>query len=108
MFMFTKADRLLSAMSPAGGRVMTENCINLMNLAPRCRAHSKRSGQACKAPAVRGHSVCHKHGAGGGAPEGKRNGNYRHGANTKRLLAALAAVRLLGKESRMLIEAIDN
>jgi hypothetical protein len=87
---------------------MTENRINLMNLAPRCRAHSKRTGQACKAPAVKGHSVCHKHGAGGGAPEGKRNGNYRHGANTRGLLEALAEVRLLAKEARTLIEGFKG
>jgi hypothetical protein len=28
-------------------------------------------------------TVYHFHGARGGAPEGKRNGNYRHGARTK-------------------------
>jgi hypothetical protein len=28
-------------------------------------------------------TVCRFHGARGGAPEGKRNGNYRHGARTK-------------------------
>ena len=29
-------------------------------------------------PAVRGCRVCRMHGARGGAPTGKRNGNYRH------------------------------
>ena len=28
------------------------------------------------------------HGARGGAPEGKRNGNYRHGARTKETIRA--------------------
>lgn len=87
---------------------MTESRVNLMNLAPRCRAHSKRTGQGCKAPAVKSWKVCHKHGAGGGAPEGKANGNYRHGANTIALLEALAHVRLLGKQARELIDAIDR
>ena len=35
------------------------------------------------APAVRGWKVCRMHGARGGAPEGKRNGNYKHGARSK-------------------------
>src|SRR6185437_3112699 len=42
--------------------------------APRCTARSKRSGQRCRAPAVRGWRVCRMHGARGGAPEGQRNG----------------------------------
>jgi hypothetical protein len=35
------------------------------------------------APAVRGWKVCRMHGARGGAPEGERNGNYKHGARSK-------------------------
>ena len=66
-----------------------------MHLSPRCTAASKRTGERCKAPAVRGWSVCRFHGARGGAPKGERNGAYRHGLNTKegieqrRLIAAL-------------------
>ena len=51
--------------------------------APRCHAKSKRTGKPCRAPAVQGWKVCRMHGARGGAPEGKRNGNYRHGARSK-------------------------
>jgi hypothetical protein len=51
--------------------------------APRCQAVSKRTVQRCKAPAVRGFRVCRMHGARGGAPEGERNGNYRHGTRSK-------------------------
>jgi hypothetical protein len=55
--------------------------------APRCQATSKRTGQRCKAPAVRGFRVCRMHGARGGAPEGERNGNYRHGGRSKETIA---------------------
>jgi hypothetical protein len=55
-----------------------------LNAAPRCRAKSKRSGKQCRGPAVRGKRVCRMHGgAGGGAPKGQNNGNYRHGGCTK-------------------------
>ena len=47
--------------------------------APRCTAKSKRTGQRCKAPAVRGWNVCRFHGARGGAPKGKANGAWKHG-----------------------------
>jgi hypothetical protein len=51
--------------------------------APRCSATSKRTRERCKAPAVRGWTVCRFHGARGGGPKGERNGMYRHGLNTK-------------------------
>jgi len=48
--------------------------------APRCHARAKSTGQPCKAPAVKGWAVCRVHGAGGGAPKGKANGQWKHGA----------------------------
>lgn len=89
-----------------GGRVLEENKINLMNLAPRCNARAKRTGCRCKSPAVTGFSVCRMHGAGGGAPEGKRNGNYRHGGSTKEMLAALAEFRSLARMCRETLDAL--
>jgi hypothetical protein len=35
------------------------------------------------------------HGARGGAPQGKRNGNYRHGARTKEAIKAVGEVNML-------------
>jgi hypothetical protein len=50
--------------------------------AKRCHAKSKRTGKPCRSPAVSGRRVCRMHGAGGGAPSGERNGNYKHGERT--------------------------
>jgi len=44
---------------------------------------------------VRGWKVCRMHGARGGAPEGKRNGNYRHGARSKETIALLKLIKSL-------------
>jgi len=44
---------------------------------------SKRTGAALSFTCCARLEVCRMHGARGGAPEGKRNGNYRHGARTK-------------------------
>lgn len=74
---------------------------------PRCTAHSKRTGLPCGAPAVSGWTVCRMHGAGGGAPPGKRNGNYRHGGRTKEAVARGADVQALMRESRALVEQIE-
>ena len=63
---------------------MTINPMQSAHDAPRCKANSKRTGKRCRAPAVRGCRVCRMHGASGGAPTGKRNGNYRHGTRHKR------------------------
>ncbi len=62
---------------------MSINPMQSAHDAARCKAKSKRTGKRCRAPAVRGCHVCRMHGAGGGAPEGKRNGNFRHGGRTK-------------------------
>jgi hypothetical protein len=51
--------------------------------APRCSATSKRTGEPCQAPAVRGRKVCRFHGAKAGAPTGQANGAWRHGLRTK-------------------------
>jgi hypothetical protein len=73
--------------------------------APSCTAKSKRTGQRCKAPAVRGYEVCRFHSARSGAPKGKANGAWKHGGYSqaarierflvKRLLKDAASVRKL-------------
>ena len=73
-----------------------------LNNAPRCRARSKRSGLPCKAPAVTGYRVCRMHGARGGAPEGKCNGNYRHGQATNEGRRIIARINHLGRMLRQL------
>jgi hypothetical protein len=92
--------------SRPGAGVADENLINPLQRSSRCTAHSKRTGLPCGAPAVTGWSVCRMHGAGGGAPCGERNGNYRHGGRTKQTMALIATVRDLVRESRELLEAI--
>ncbi len=68
-----------------------------LNAAPRCAARSKRSGQRCRGPAVRGKRVCRMHGAGGGAPAGKANGRCRHGGYTKEAIAVLRDLNLMAR-----------
>jgi hypothetical protein len=50
-----------------------------------CTAMSKHTGERCRQPAVPGYSVCHYHGAGGGAPKGNLN-RLVHGAYAARVL----------------------
>ncbi len=69
--------------------------IQKAHAALRCKAKSKRTGQRCKAPAVRGWRVCRMHGARGGAPEGKRNGNYRHAARSKENIAIWKLIKAM-------------
>jgi hypothetical protein len=68
--------------------------------APRCRARSKRTGQPCQSPAVTGWKVCRHHGAGGGAPKGERNGNYKTGFFTREAVAERRMLSALLKLSR--------
>lgn len=72
----------------------------------RCAARGKRSGLKCKAPAVRGKSVCRMHGAFAGAPCGKRNGAYRHGHYTFDAMVERARAKLKLGEYREALEAM--
>jgi len=74
---------------------MSDNPMRKAHAAPRCTASSKRTGQPCRAPAVRGWKVCRMHGAPGGAPQGERNGNYRHGARSNETIELLKLIRSL-------------
>src|SRR3954451_22306747 len=76
---------------------MTDNPMQSAHDAPRCQAKSKRTGEPCRAPAVRGYRVCRMHGARGGAPEGKRNGNFRHGARSKEASGASRYINALAR-----------
>ncbi len=77
-----------------------DNLMQSAHAAPRCTATSKRSGKRCKAPAVRGWTVCRMHGARGGAPQGPAHGMYLHGAYTMetdalaKVLAMLKRVKI--------------
>jgi hypothetical protein len=81
--------------------------INPMQRSARCHAHSKRTGEPCNAPAVVGWLVCRMHGAGGGAPSGKKNGNYRHGTRTKEAMALRASINDLVRESLQQLGRIE-
>lgn len=76
-----------------------------MHQSPRCTATSKRTRERCRAPAVKGWTVCRFHGAGGGGPKGKRNGQYRHGFYTQEAIAERRAVTaLLRQMQKALVE----
>lgn len=79
-----------------------------MHLSPRCSAHSKRTGQCCRAPAVTGWTVCRFHGAGGGGPKGKRNGAYKFGLHTKEAIADRKFLATLLRESRQALTALSG
>jgi hypothetical protein len=76
------------------------NGLKFAQAAPRCQAHRRRLGTACKAPAIRGRRACRLHGGKGGAPTGERNGAYKTGrytaeakAERRELWAMLRALR---------------
>src|ERR1700731_4841843 len=68
---------------------------------PRCGART-RSGTPCQSPAVAGKTRCRMHGgaAGSGAPKGKRNGKYRHGAFTTEAIDERRRLASLIRDSR--------
>ena len=84
------------------------NPMKSAHLAPRCTARSKRTLQPCRAPAVRGWTVCRCHGAGGGAPPGERHGMYKHGQRSKTAIEGRRAIRKLIREARATIADLES
>ena len=77
-----------------------------MHQASRCHARSRRSGLQCRAPAIRGSSVCRMHGAGGGAPKGNKNA-LKHGQFSAELIALKREIQALARMTRATMGAIE-
>ena len=84
------------------------NSMLPMHLSPRCSARSKRTGQRCRAPAVTGWRVCRFHGASGGGPKGKRNGNYKHGLFTAEAMQMRRHVSALIRAARQALANLSG
>jgi hypothetical protein len=52
-------------------------------------------GEGCPCQALNGWTVCRFHGARGGAPESKTNGNYRHGARFRKTIELWKLIKSL-------------
>ena len=81
------------------------NPMDRANAAPRCSAHSKRTGLPCQAPAVTGWRVCRFHGAGGGHAAGPSHPRWVHGLRSQEWTDMRRAVNELAHETRE-IEAL--
>lgn len=102
------AGKLSWAMSNRGGVAAVndgDNPMNKAHAAPRCTATSKRTGNRCKGPAVRGWPVCRFHGAGGGHSSGKGHPSWRHGMRSQEWIEARAEINELTRALRK-IEAL--
>lgn len=86
---------------------MRLNPLDRANAALRCKATSKRTGNRCRAPAVRGWKVCRYHGAGGGAPKGEAHGRYRHGRYTCEAIALRQETAELIAEARLMLVGMN-
>lgn len=69
---------------------------------PRCGAKT-RSGKPCQRAGTKRNGRCKLHGGRAGAPSGERNGQFRHGNETKDAKAQLRAVRALLREAAKLV-----
>ena len=77
-----------------------DNPMSKAHAAPRCTATSKRTGERCKGPAVRGWRVCRFHGAGGGHSPGTDHPAWRHGMRAREWIEARAEINELVREAR--------
>ena len=85
-----------------------ENPMHKAHAAPRCTAKSKRTGKPCKAPAVKGWSVCRMHGARGGHRSGKAHPAWVHGIRSQEWIAARAEISEMVREAREIERQIQE
>ena len=78
--------------------------IHAANAAPRSTAKSKRAGQPCRSPAVRGWAVCRIDGARGGVRPVPANPNWKHGARSQEAVALRKLVNAIASDARKLKE----
>lgn len=83
-----------------------DNPMSAANAAPRCTAHSKRTGEPCNAPAVKGWSVCRFHGAGGGHAAGITHPSWKHGMRSGEWIEARREISALMREARQAMRTI--
>ena len=79
--------------------------------APRCTAKSKRTGERCKAPAVKGWRVCRMHGAWGGHTAGSSHPSWKHGMRSREWIETRKHINELSREAKeikALIKLVDG
>ena len=91
---------------PKRAELMARRLANL-SASPRCLART-RSGKPCQGPAIRGGNRCRMHGGRGGAPEGERNGAWKHGRNTAELVEARKALARINRAWRTLSRRLEQ
>ncbi len=93
-----------------GGRTMASdaNPMQSAHAAPRCQAHSKRTGLPCRAPAVADWRVCRLHGARGGHPAGRAHPSWKHGLRSQAWIADRRMVSELARETLALAARIER
>lgn len=79
-----------------------------LQAAPRCRARTKRIGEPCKAPAVRGWAVCRMRGARGGTMPGPSHPAYRHGGRSQEMMELRRMAAEITREGRKLAGALED
>lgn len=82
--------------------------LHAANAAPRCTAKSKRTGQPCRSPAVRGWRVCRMHGAGGGARPGPANPAWKHGCRSGEAVALRKLANAMRREASKLASELGD
>ncbi len=84
-----------------GARMKVDaNRMSKAHAAPRCTAHSKRTGKPCTQPAVTGWKVCRFHGARGGHKAGPPHPQWKHGMRSRQWTKARKNINDLVRATR--------
>ena len=85
--------------------LLRKRAVSRLSKRPDAERSRGGAGLQCRAPAVRGHSVCRMHGVRGGAPEGNRNA-LKNGACSAEALALSRHIRALARMAHKTLDAM--
>jgi len=86
---------------------LTQQRVENLKKALRCKARRKSDHKQCQAPAIKGRTVCRMHGGKGGAPIGNKN-RLVHGMRSKEVIETSRKRREKRKDLYMITKAIDD
>jgi hypothetical protein len=88
---------------PSGGVRTLIDRTKAFEAMPRCGART-RSGTPCRRIGNSSNGRCKLHGGRAGAPAGKRNGNWRHGGESKDAIAKRRLMRAVLRQAANLLK----
>lgn len=80
--------------------------VEPLHAAPRCGAHSRRTGNPCRSPAMK-NGRCRMHGGKSTGPAKGSQNAFKHGMRSAETIAMRKALNAILRENREMLESLS-